>query len=237
MNLLCPQCCSEDVGPPDRGAGLLCRNCGAAFERDRALVSLAEAEAELRPAPPRDAPFSLDRERATAELRDPTGAIAVVSPFSDADELNGLADDALDAGIITAAVSKARLYVYPMSLCEPEPQLAVDSGSGRPALLGDSLALRLREDEDPVDFTLRLLEQMVAEANRLVATYHGDSARLDRIAAFMNHHRSWNGGDVCELVAMELRQSGRAVIDDAPQTEPTRVQDKRSLASDDEAER
>ncbi len=154
--------------------------------------------------------FHLDRERAAAELRNPTGAIAVVNPYSDADELNGLADDAQVAGIVSAKQCGAHFAIYPMSLSEPDPIVAAGLGAG-PQLLGHPMKPREEDGETPIDFTLRLLAEMVAEASRLVAVHRSDSARLDRIAAFMNRHRPWNGGDVCEIVAMELRESGRAL--------------------------
>lgn len=45
MNLLCPECCSEEAALVDRGARLECGNCGATFRRAQALVSVADAEA------------------------------------------------------------------------------------------------------------------------------------------------------------------------------------------------
>jgi hypothetical protein len=43
---------------------------------------------------------------------------------------------------------------------------------------------------------------------------HPDSVYLDRILAFMNATREWNGGDVCEFVAQILVASGREVLDE-----------------------
>lgn len=47
MNLRCPDCCSEEVQGKDSDAGakLVCGNCGAQFDRDSALVTVADAEA------------------------------------------------------------------------------------------------------------------------------------------------------------------------------------------------
>lgn len=174
MQLLRPECCSEEATPTDRDGRLRCGNCGADFDRQQALVTVAEAEAHLLPATPTGELFRLDLKRAAAELREPEGAIAVVNPFSDADELNGLADDALTARIVTCEERGAHFAIYPMSVSEPDPILAVNPGAG-PALLGHSLKLRQHEDEDPVEFTLRVLDDMVGEANRLVATQCGDS--------------------------------------------------------------
>jgi hypothetical protein len=91
-----------------------------------------------------------------------------VNAFSDADVLNAIADDALTSGVIACERLNAHFAVYPMSLSEPDPVLAVNLGVG-PALLGFSLKLREHEGESPVDFTLRLLEEMTAEANALAA--------------------------------------------------------------------
>jgi hypothetical protein len=43
--LRCPACCSEDAAPTARGSGLKCGNCAAAFRREEALVTLADATA------------------------------------------------------------------------------------------------------------------------------------------------------------------------------------------------
>lgn len=77
------------------------------------------------------------------------------------------------------------------------------------------MKLREEDGEDPIAFTLRLLEGIIEEANALAAAANPDGARLDRIAAFMNRPGPWNGGDVCELVATELQESGREVLDNA----------------------
>ena len=113
-------------------------------------------------------PFSFDRAVAERSLPDPDGALWPVNAYSDADELDSLVQAALDSGAIAATEHRARLYVYPLSLSEPDPLLAVDTGRG-PTVLGHSLKLVDREGESPVDFTLRLLEDLTAEANRLSA--------------------------------------------------------------------
>jgi hypothetical protein len=110
--------------------------------------------------------FSLDRAKAERSIRDPDGALWPVNAYSDADELDSLIQVALDSGAIACPNSRARLYIYPLSLSEPDPVLVYDPGYGR-AFLGFSLKLREREGESPVDFTLRLLEDATAEANAL----------------------------------------------------------------------
>lgn len=113
--------------------------------------------------------FHFDRARALAAITDPDGALWPVNAYSDADELDALAAAAIDTGIVARAHPRVRLYVYPLSLSEPEPLLAVDPGCG-PTLLGCSLKLAEREGEDPVSFTLRLLDDLVATANGLATS-------------------------------------------------------------------
>jgi hypothetical protein len=123
--------------------------------------------------------FHFDRARALASITDPDGALWPVNAYSDADELNALADDALTAQIVTREDAGAHFAIYPMSLSEPDPIVSVNPGTG-PALLGYSIKLRQHEGEDPVSFTLRLLGDMVAEANRLIRAHCPDDAQLDR---------------------------------------------------------
>ncbi len=112
--------------------------------------------------------FHFDRAAALKQITDPEGALWPVNAFSDADELNALADDALTSGVVARRRPAAHFAIYPMSLSEPEPILAVNPGPG-PALLGYSLKLREREGESPVEFTVRLLEEITGEANALAA--------------------------------------------------------------------
>jgi len=108
-------------------------------------------------------PFTFDRASAERSLAEPDGALWPVNAYSDADELDSLVQAALDSGAIARANRRARLYIYPLSLCEPDPVLVYDPGHGR-AYLGHALKLRDREDESPVEFTLRLLADVSAEA-------------------------------------------------------------------------
>ncbi len=129
--------------------------------------------------------FTLERLRAAFDLRNLEGAVSPVNPHGDADELNALVDDALFARVIRRARPDVCLAIYPLSLSDPEPILAVNPSSG-PTLLGCSLKLRQHNGENPVDFTVRVLDQIVEQANALAGSYHADSARLDRIASYMN---------------------------------------------------
>jgi hypothetical protein len=45
MELRCPECCSPEATLVERTSRMVCGNCGARFEREEALVSVADAEA------------------------------------------------------------------------------------------------------------------------------------------------------------------------------------------------
>ena len=110
--------------------------------------------------------FRFDRAKAEHSMTDPDGALWPVNAYSDADELNGLVGAAIESGAISRPNKRTHLYVYPLSLSEPDPVLVYDPGHGR-AFLGHTLKLCEREGESPVEFTLRLLEDSTAEANAL----------------------------------------------------------------------
>ncbi|MBS1893605.1 MAG: hypothetical protein JST59_20080 [Actinobacteria bacterium] len=213
MELRCPDCLSPEVGPQADGpAGRLrCGNCGGRFERDEAFVSVAEAESRLPAAVP-DELFEFDAERALAELEDLGGRLWAVEPDADADELNRLLDAAQTITVIRPRRERAWIHVYPLSIGEPDPLLAVDPGAG-PALLGSELKLRREEGEDPRAFAVDVLAGVVVEANGLAAGRAADGERLDRIAAFLNRPGQWNGGDVCGFLADEIVASGRPLLD------------------------
>jgi hypothetical protein len=213
MQLLCPGCCSEDVDThPDRGAAALrCGNCGADLDLDQAHLTVAEARSRLSDPVPEEV-FVLDAARAGSELREPGGAMAVVDPYLDADELHLLLDAARAEDVIRARREGARIVVHPYSVAEPDPLVAVRLDRG-PTLLGPEPDLRPDGDEDPVTYTVRLLGDVVSRANALVAGRAADSGRLDRIAAFLNLPGEWNGGDVCEFLAAEIVASGRRLFD------------------------
>lgn len=111
--------------------------------------------------------FRFNRARAELDLVDPDGMLWPASAFSDADELNALFETALASRVLTASRPRAHIYVYPLSLCEPDPLLAVDPGTG-PTLLSYALSPSQREGEDPIAFTVRLLEETTATANAVV---------------------------------------------------------------------
>jgi hypothetical protein len=111
--------------------------------------------------------FEFHPERARHAIGNADGAIWPVNSFSDADELNNLFEAAVEAQVIARGEPGAYIHVYPLSISEPDPVLAV-SRIGGPTLLGYSLGLREREGESPLEFTLRLLEEIVCEANDLL---------------------------------------------------------------------
>ena len=137
---------------------------------DDAQVGVADAEAEVAAKPSNGEQFTFDRAKAAQELGQAGGAISVANPYSDADEIHTLAEAALRAGIIAGSDSGTHIYVYPMSLSEPDPMVAVEVRGGL-TLLGYSLRMSGLEGESPVSFTLRLLEEIVAEANSLISRH------------------------------------------------------------------
>jgi hypothetical protein len=213
MELRCPHCASPEVEPKSEEEPeiLRCGNCGEGCEREGALVSVFDAEGHLDETVQGEC-FAFEAERAAAELADPDGAISPISPHSDPDELNRLLEIAQDQDVIKKNRERVRIYVYPLSLGEPDPLLAVDPGCG-PTLLGYELSLHQADGEDPIAFTVRVIGEVVAQANGLAGSRAADSDRLDRLAAFLNRPGQWNGGDVCEFLAKEIVASGRQLRD------------------------
>jgi hypothetical protein len=163
----CPQCLSEEVqlDPQDPADVRRCGNCSARFGREEALVSVGEAEAlSVRV----DVPpvFGFDRARALASIEDPDKELWPVNAFSDIDELEGLLRAARETDVVGCEEAGAELSLYPLSLAEPDPVPALGR-EGSSTLLGHGLGLREREGENPVEFTLRFLEEVVAQANAL----------------------------------------------------------------------
>jgi ribosomal protein S27AE len=172
MELRCPDCASPEVTLIDRGTRLECGNCGAEFVREEAFVSVADADAyaaECRGcnSEEEEPMFRFDLRRACHSINDPNGAIWPVNSFTDADELNGLFEAAVHSGIIASPDPSGYIHIYPLSISEPEPIVAINRSNG-PSLLGCSLKLRERDGESPLEFTLRLLEEIVGEANALI---------------------------------------------------------------------
>jgi hypothetical protein len=158
--------------------------------------------------------FSYLSIRAAIALHRRDGAIATASPHSDVEELNLLLYRAQRARIISSERERAWLYVYSRSRGKPEPLLGVDPGEG-PILFGPPLKLRQGGGEDPISFTMRILEELTEQANGLLVRRLADSARLDYIADYMDAYVGanppWRGTDLCELLATQLRESGRTL--------------------------
>ncbi|MBS1895602.1 MAG: hypothetical protein JST59_30245 [Actinobacteria bacterium] len=168
MEPRCPECQSPDIDPPTGGRPeWRCRACGAFFPLEDTLVSFAEAEAFGRPSQDEPA-FTLDREAAERELRDPDGVIGALSPYADPEELRGTLLAAVEGGIIEVGRPGAGLRVHVSTGAEPHPVLVVDPGAGV-ELAGPELALRPEPGEDPVAYTLRWLGRIVADARAAVA--------------------------------------------------------------------
>ena len=220
MELRCPDCCSPEVGfAPDGAEERRCANCGACFASEAALVTVADARGTAEP--PR---FSLAAERAAAELEGLGGALAPVNPYSDADELNGLLDDALATGIIAVTMpgpaesSSARLYVYPMSLSDPSRPSRSTPAAARPArpaaapARGGGRGPRLRHPPPP------------GRGGRGGEPPRRPGQRRGRLPG---SHRllpqppgPWNGGDVCEYVTREPRAAAANYVGVTPAWEP-----------------
>lgn len=168
MEPRCPECSSPDIDPPlGERPEWRCRNCGALFGLESALVTFAEAEAFGR-IPDGGPSFVLDRALAEAELRDPDGTVSALSPYGDAPELRGALVAAEESRVIQSEVADAALRVMLSTGAEPHPVLVVDPGAG-PELVGPELALRPDPGEDPVNYTLRWLDRIVADANATMA--------------------------------------------------------------------
>jgi hypothetical protein len=186
-----------------------CGNCGAHFSRRQALVTVLDAETPAVHANPPDL-FRFDGDRAEVQLREESGDMAPIDELSNADDLHALLGDAEASGAIVSEREYAQILVYPLALSESDPVVAVCLGVG-PTLLGHSQKLRRDDGEDDVTFTLRVLSDIVDEANALAAGRAADSQRLDRIAGFINAPGEVQGADFLEFVEGELRGTGRVI--------------------------
>jgi hypothetical protein len=214
MELRCPDCCSPEVLPDQRNSpgARRCGNCNASFNRDSALVTVADAESDLGKCALPHPLFGLDRDAAAMVLNDPEGKVKPITPFSDADELNGLFEAALGAEVITAEFESAYVAIYPMSLANPQPLSAVEIGGGV-VLIGSAMNLEQDRGEDPIAYTLRIMADILGKANELSASFGQAERRLDRIAEERNRGGRWDSVEFIEFVEGELRLSGRPVRD------------------------
>jgi hypothetical protein len=146
-------------------------------------------------------------------LNDPEGAIKPITPFSDADELNGLFEAALGAEVIPSEFESAYIAIYPMSITNPQPLPAVEIGGGV-VLIGSAMNLKQDRGEDPISFTLRVMAETLGKANELSASFGQAERRLDRIAEERNRGGRWDSVEFIEFVEREMRLSGRPIRDD-----------------------
>lgn len=95
-----------------------------------------------------------------------TGITAFDPMKVDADELHRFVDDALFHEVIGREDSATTISVYPLSLSEPEPVLAV--GTGASIVLGSSVDFRVAEREkDAIEGTILVVRSIVEDANGL----------------------------------------------------------------------
>jgi hypothetical protein len=177
------------------------------------LVAVLDAESGSAQVDPVPQPlFGFERARAEMELRNPEGVIKPIRPSSDADELNRLFESALGADIITCEFESTYISVYPMSMADPEPLLAVELGGGI-VLLGSAIYLEQSSSKEPVAYTLLFLRETLHQANELSARFGQAERRLDRIAKELNRGEGWDTVEFISLVGRELTASGRPVHD------------------------
>lgn len=165
----CPECISPEIEPDAESATgrWRCRDCGARLDLEAAFVRLGEAD-DFRSAMESEPMFRLHRDQAEAEIRALDGAIGVLSPYSDVEELHHALGAATARGVIETRRDGAALHAYLYPGFPPHPVLGVDPGLGA-VLVGPELALPQEEGEDPVSYTVRRLGHMVDGANDLLA--------------------------------------------------------------------
>jgi hypothetical protein len=176
----CPECTSPEIEPdPQSTSGRWrCGNCGERFDYEAAFIQLREAVDFLSAIEP-ERLFDFQRDLAEAELRAGDGALRVLDPHSDAQELHRALDAAIARRVIRPPRQGAALHAYLPADARAHPVLGVDRGAG-PELIGPSLGLRRRRSEDPISYTVRWLGQIVDDANDLLlaAQLHGASGRV-----------------------------------------------------------
>lgn len=112
--------------------------------------------------------FTLDEEALRAAFEEEEWILPFAPSFIDADELHRILAQCQERGIIGRPSSRAELAVYPLSIAEPEPQLAVDPGLGGPLLLGTSVEFRNGRVPDAIEGSLAVMVDLVEQANRIL---------------------------------------------------------------------
>lgn len=191
----CPACVSPEINPDRESTDgqWRCENCGERFDYEAAFIQLGEAE-DFRSAMETKPLFYFDRDRAEAEVRDADSSLRALNPFADAGELHCALDAATECGVIGARRANAALHAYEIPAPYTDPVLGVDPGTGA-ELVGPALAPPFAEEEEPVSFTVRWLEQIVASANDLLAgqlhAASGRPAEADLDADGLQSHRRY----------------------------------------------
>jgi hypothetical protein len=117
-------------------------------------------------------PFTLAEQKLRAALRDRAreDSIVVFDPMKvSADEIHQIVEDCLSEGIIERPSCRASLAIYPLSLSDPEPILAVGLGLGGPLLLGGSVEFGVGDASGELDAAVAVLNNVVDQANRILA--------------------------------------------------------------------
>lgn len=130
--------------------------------------------------------FYLQEERVREEIADLR--IIPVTVDDDADTLHAIliAASEPDDGsppVIHRSREFASLAVYPLSMAEPDPTLAVNPGVGGPTLLGHGCPPIREPDLSPVDATVSWLRECVNQANALIS--NNEEHRVER--PVLNH--------------------------------------------------
>lgn len=112
-------------------------------------------------------PFGFDRDRASAAIDDPAHSLIALSASADTDQLRDLIDAAQVAGAITRSDERWALVVYPLSSTGPGSTLGISEGGMR-FTMSALFDLGQEDGEADRDFTLRLIQEVVADANSLV---------------------------------------------------------------------
>ncbi len=111
--------------------------------------------------------FAFDYNRALVALDGPDGSLTAVNALADTDQLRSLIASAEDVGAITQLDEGWAISIDALATPAPRSIVGVSKrGSKSPASL--VLELKQEEGEDDRDFTLRLIKEVVADANRFV---------------------------------------------------------------------
>jgi len=115
--------------------------------------------------------FQLDTEKAREVMIEEERRLDSIST---ADDLHGIVDTLQDQGGITAGDGQL-LFVYPMSICQPDPLVVVTTGPQGLTLMGEEVkwSSRLAElnESNLLEYTLEIVEKTVDAGNNLLARF------------------------------------------------------------------